>query len=434
MTRALRSITFGLLLGGSVCAASAFAAEPHSLPVEGAGSLLTGPDVYTLDRLQQLALANNPTLEQARSETWKAHGRYQQAGLYPNPEFSFQAAEIGNDGRAGQQGIFFQQEFVTGCKLQLSQSIEASAQRQARHTVTAQEYRVANGVRQEFYAVLTAQRNLELSQSLLEIAQRAESTAQRRLEGLQGSKVDLLQARVERQRSELEVANSELVLEGALRRLQTLTGIPIATDQIAGALEEQVPNLEWESTWSRLQELSPQIARAEAGIARAQAVWQRQRAEPIPNVTVQAGTQYDFGTSTQIAGLQVSMPVPIFNRNQGNIAAAEAEWVRAAREVERLRLALRQSLSDAYRDYATSRTRVVRLNQEILPASLETLELSRTLLDGGELTYLEFLTVQRNYTRLNQEYVTALGDLWRTVVAIDGLLLVDGLQAPEPVE
>ncbi len=434
MTRALRSITFGLLFGASVCAANAFAAEPHSLPVEGAGSLLTGPDVYTLDRLQQLALANNPTLEQARSETWKAHGRYQQAGLYPNPEFSFQAAEIGNDGRAGQQGIFFQQEFVTGCKLQLSQSIEVSAQRQARHTVTAQEYRVANGVRQEFYAVLTAQRNLELSQSLLDIARKAEAAAQRRLEGLQGSKVDLLQARVERQRSELEVANSELVLEGALRRLQTLTGIPIATEQIAGALEEQVPNLEWESTWSRLQELSPQIARAEAGIARAQAVWQRQRAEPIPNVTVQAGTQYDFGTSTQIAGVQVSVPVPIFNRNQGNIAAAEAEWVRAAREVERLRLALRQSLADAYRDYATSRTRVVRLNQEILPASLETLELSRTLLDGGELTYLEFLTVQRNYTRLNQEYVSALGDLWRTVVAIDGLLLVDGLQAPEPVE
>lgn len=425
-----RGLRLLLTLGPLLAVTGANAAEPQLLPTPDAN--VTSP--VTLDHLQQLALANNPTLEQARAETWKAYGRFTQAGLYPNPQFGYQGMEIGNDGRAGQQGFYFQQEFVTGCKLQLQQSVEAYSQRQAQATVTAQEYRVLNGVRSEYYALLTAGRKLQLAQTLLDIAQAAEDSAQKRLDGLQGSKLDLLQARVERQRAQLEVANAQITLEGSQRRLQALVGVPEPLGSIDGSLENDIPDLEWDETWTRLQEMSPLISRAQSGIGKAQMTWRRAKAEPIPNVTTQIGTQYDYATETQVAGVQVSIPVPIFNKNQGNIAAAEAEWVRASREVERVRLALKQSLAATFRDYDANRTRVMQLNQHILPASLETLELSQRSLEAGEISYLQFLTTQRNYTLLNQEYVEALGELWNTVVAIDGLLLVDGLQAPETTE
>lgn len=413
--------------------ATAFAAEPPLLPEPDDSVGTTGSDL-SLEQLQQLALANNPTLEQARSETWKAYGRYTQAGLPPNPELGYQGVEIGNDGRAGQQGLFFQQEFVTGCKLQLQQSVEAYAQQQAQASVTAQEYRVLNGVRSEYYAVLAAERKLQLAETLLEIAEAAEESAQKRLDAVQGSKLDLLQARVERQRAALEVANARIAVDGTVRRLQAIVGVSEPLGEVRGSLEEGIPDLEWDETWVRLQEMSPVIARAQSGIGRAQMVWRRAKAEPIPNVTAQIVTQYDFATNYQVAGVQISVPVPVLNRNQGNIAAAEAEWVRAAREVERLRLALRQSLAETFRRYESNRTRVVQLSQEILPASVETLQLSQRSLTAGEISYLQFLTAQRNYTLLNQEYVDALGELWNTVVAIDGLLLVDGLQAPETTE
>ncbi len=134
-----------------------------------------------------------------------------------------------------------------------------------------------------------------------------------------------------------------------------------------------------------------------------------------------------------MANVQVSVPVPIFNRNQGNIAAAEADWLRASQEKQRLQLALKQMLADVYRGYDIERNNILQYNQAILPNSFETLKLSQQAYENGEIGYLQYLTAQRNYTALNQDYIDSLGRLWSKVVEIDGLLLVDGLKSPERI-
>jgi cobalt-zinc-cadmium efflux system outer membrane protein len=254
------------------------------------------------------------------------------------------------------------------------------------------------------------------------------------LQALQGSKVDVLQARLERERVNLELETLKVEREAIVRRLRALAGLGHENElQIEGELEQDVPDLEWEDALSRLLESSPLIAQAEAGVARAAAVWQRARAEPIPDVTVQAGAMHDFSTSSQMANVQISLPIPIFDKNQGNISAAEAEWIRASHEVERVRLSLERELAEEFRKYAQQRIRVMKYNTEILPASWETLDLSRKALEAEEIDSLQFLSVQRSYTSFNQEYIEALGEIWRQIVAIDGLLLLDGVQAPEVI-
>ncbi|MEZ6045900.1 MAG: TolC family protein [Planctomycetaceae bacterium] len=101
----------------------------------------------SLERLQQLALEHNPTLSQAKAETWKSHGQYVQAGLKPNPSIYYTGDEIGNDETAGLHGAYVQQEFVTGGKLYLASQIYAMRQRGANWEQTAQIYRIENNVR-----------------------------------------------------------------------------------------------------------------------------------------------------------------------------------------------------------------------------------------------------------------------------------------------
>ena len=78
---------------------------------------------------------------------------------------------------------------------------------------------------------------------------------------------------------------------------------------------------------------SPQLAGAQAGVARAQAALSRECAGRNPNVELQAGVQYDNATRDTIAGVQVGVPLPIYNRNQGNIRKAQAELAAAQQEV-----------------------------------------------------------------------------------------------------
>ena len=390
------------------------------------------PVVYSLEQLQQSALEHNPTLVQARAETWKAYGRQEQAGLYPNPLLAYSGQEIGSGGTAGMQGFYLSQKFITGGKLELSRTVAWREQQQAEQLVTAQEFRIVNGVRREYYDLLTSNRKIQLATELLGIARESEKQTERRLAAGQGSKIDVLQARLERERVHLELETVEVERQAILRRLRVLAGLHAeGTLHVSGELEQDVPDLDWDYALSGLLQSSPLIAQAEAGVARAGAVWQRAKAEPIPDVTVQAGTMHNFATNLQVARVQISLPLPIYDKNQGNISAAEAEWVRACQEVERVRQALERELAEVFRLYSQQRIRVMKLNTEILPTSWETLELSRTLLAEEQINALQFLSVQRNHTEFNREYVEALGEIWRQVVAIDGLLLRGVLQSPQ---
>src|SRR5690606_4436275 len=98
-------------------------------------------------QLEQIALENNPTLAQSQAHVSAGHGRELQAGLYPNPTLGYLGSEIGNDGRAGQQGAYFEQEFVRGGKLGLSQDVVAQDINRLGWEYETQRYRVLTSVR-----------------------------------------------------------------------------------------------------------------------------------------------------------------------------------------------------------------------------------------------------------------------------------------------
>ena len=174
---------------------------------------------------------------------------------------------------------------------------------------------------------------------------------------------------------------------------------------------------------------SPELQAAQENVYRARVALQRARVEPIPNVFVQIGAQYDYSSDFAVAGLQVGVPLPVFNANQGNIRSAEAEVIAAEREVDRIRLELEHRLAATMERYANARYEVERSSKFILRDTKEALDLVTEGYGKGQLRYLRFLTAQRAYFQANIQYLSALRNWWAAKLEIDGLLLSGGLSS-----
>ncbi len=293
-----------------------------------------------------------------------------QAGLYPNPRAGYQASEIGDEGQAGQQGAFIAQEFVTAGKLQLARDVAAHAVQQAQWALAAQRQRVQNDVRHAFYDVLVAQRSVELTDQLLLIGKQGTKAAEQLLKAKEVSRVDVLQARIEAESTQILAEKARNRHQAAWRNLLAVASVvdmPPAT--LEGDLQDGLALLNWEEVVNRILAESPVLAEARTGVARAEAALDREIAGRVPNVDVQASTQYDNATRDRIAGIEIGMPMPVFNRNQGNIRKAQAEVALARAEVCRVALELKQRLAIAFEQYQNARSQVERYAGEILPSA-----------------------------------------------------------------
>jgi len=197
---------------------------------------------------------------------------------------------------------------------------------------------------------------------------------------------------------------------------------------LLGELQEGLSQLTWEGELGRVLTESPAIAEARCGVARAEAALNRQCAERVPNIDVQAALQYDNATRDSIAGVQPGVPLPLFNRNQGNIRRAQAELTVARGEVQRTELELRQRLAFAFEQYQNARCQVEKYAAQILPNAQTSLDLVAAGYRQGHFNYVTLLTAQRTFFQVNLAYVEAIRDLRAATVAIEGNLLSDSLQ------
>jgi len=392
-----------------------------------------GPDQQqanglALPSLEQMALQNNPTLSQARARVQAARGVWQQVGLYPNPVAGYAAEDMGDNGTAGKQGGFIGQEFVTGGKLRLNRQVACQEIIRLEQELAAQQFRVVTDVRTSFHEVLVAQRTVELTDSLVRIAEQGVQTAEALLKAKEASRVDLLQARVEGSTARILLDNARNRHQGAWRRLGTVIGMPdMAPGQLAGNVEDIGLPLRWEDSLSRVLSESPELAAAAAEVQAARRTTQRARVEWVPNVGVQATLQHDNASGDDVTGVHVALPLPLFNRNQGGIIAADSRLIVAQRNVERVRLSLQNRLAEVFRQYASAGQQVEKYRGAILPDAKETLDLVTSGYQQGEFSYLTLLTAQRTYFQSNLAYMESLLRLKSAQVQIEGLLLSESL-------
>jgi cobalt-zinc-cadmium efflux system outer membrane protein len=413
--------------------ADAPAAPPGQGPFVAEGRNPDGP--LSLADVERMAERSNPSLAQAAARVEAARGRYVQVGLYPNPVAGYIGAEIGNEGRAGQQGAFVSQELVTAGKLGLNRAVVSQEIEQANWAYQSQRLRVLTDVRRTFYEVLVAQQAVELTQQLVRIGEQGVRSTEELMKAKEVARNDVLQAKIEADSAKVLLERARNRYLSAWRNLAAVMGAcDMPPTPLAGNVQDGMAPLAWEETLRRLWANSPQLASARVGVARAQAMLGRECAGRVPNLGVQTSVQYDNATRDTFASIQVGAPIPIFNRNQGNIRRAQAELLAAQHDVKRTELELQQRLAAAFEQYTNARYQAEKYSKDILPNAQASLKLTTAGYQQGEFSYLSLLTAQRTFFQTNLTYLDALRELRAATATIEGNLLGDSLRPVEAVE
>jgi cobalt-zinc-cadmium efflux system outer membrane protein len=138
----------------------------------------------------------------------------------------------------------------------------------------------------------------------------------------------------------------------------------------------------------------------------------------------------DLGVTGWEGIAEVGVQLPIFNRNQGNIAAANAERESAELEKQRIALTLRERAATVVDRYANSRMMAVSFREEILPRARKAYGLLVEKYGLMMASSPRVTEAQRKLYELQAEYIATLENVWTTGIALQGYLLTDGLEAP----
>jgi cobalt-zinc-cadmium efflux system outer membrane protein len=403
----------------------------ESLPPPEQIAQPAGHEGLSLDQLEQMAMAANPSLARASALVGAARGTWVQAGLCPNPSVGYEGQQLGSGGLAEQQGVLVSQEIVRGGKLRLSRNVAASEIGIARQDAYAQQLRVLTDVRMGFYQVLVAQRQIDLTDRLIQISKESLQAADGLFQAKEVGRGDVLQAELEMENANILARNARNRHDAAWRSLASVVGEPRLPPQpLLGDASGPPQLFDFAETKARILAASPEISAAELEVNRARAALQRARVEPIPNVMVQGLVNArDNGIGGKPdGGLAVTVPVPLFNRNQGNVRRAQYELTAAQQALYQVELELQNRLAPTFERYANASNQAIRYREKILPAAQESLDLNRKAYMAGELNYVGLLTAQRTYFQTHLNYLDAVRSLRIAEVQLEGLLLQDSLQ------
>ena len=295
---------------------------------------------------------------------------------------------------------------------------------------------------QGFYSALAAQETVSLRRDLMKIAQDAVETAHQLANVGQADAPDVLQAEVEAEQTKVEYATSQRTYIQAFEVLAALAGKPdLQPSPLQGNLEDW-PKLDPAQTIETIVRDSPMVKRAQQSVEQAEAKLRSARREAIPDLSLRAGIRQDNEllndasirpTRVGLVGFAtIGVNIPIFNRNQGNVAAAKADVERAQEEVMRVQLSLRRSTQPLLQNYLAEQDEAGRYKSEMIPRATRAYQLYLNKYRQMASAYPQVIISQRTLFQLQVAYVKALENLWMNAMSLQNFTLSGGLDAPMP--
>lgn len=382
----------------------------------------------TLSSVEAMALGSHPAIAEARARVAFSTGQAVQAGLPFNPVLQYQSDEIGNESSSGMHSVQLSQQFVTANKLEIAQQVQAHEAERRRSQLRMAELRVLTNVRSAFAAAIVAQRRAQIANQIVDLAEKSLSSVQDLLDAQEVSRVVWLQATVEAEQARITAENAATQLRanrGVLAAAAGLQALP--PDALVGDIGEGLVETPWETLLAEITATSPEITAAGSALERARWSLRLACAQVTPNITGQIGVGVDASTDDTFASVGVSVPLPLWNRNQGNIRSARASIAEASAAIDRTRLSLEGRLASAAGRYQVALERYRRLNENVLPTSEETYQLSQRAFEAGETDYIQLLTIQRTLFNTRLSVLEAAAEARQAAAEIEGLLVtLDG--------
>ncbi len=384
-------------------------------------------EALTLQEALTEALANHPLLAVQANRVESAAGRRLQAGLRPNPLFVYQTEDF----RAWQSPghrfwqdadhfLYLQQTFETAAKRARRVDVALANEKRAEIELLQQKQTIAARVRAAFWdAAVAAAREQLYRDSLAQLDTIVTYHRDQVREGAM-AEADLLRVELEEQKLQLLLQTATLDAQRQAIRLQREMGrASFEPLRIEASLESPAPSLP-DTSFGFVQSHRAEAQLAQQLIQLAGAQLQLETALATPNVDGVAGYKRSRNFDSIIWGVQA--PLPINNRNQGNIASAAAEQ-RLARNAQGSTLALLNAeLAAAIQEVEMRRQQLGSTAQPLRDRAVQLSDLARAAYRLGGADLLRLLDAQRNLLESQQTWLDALAGLRQAEANLESVL------------
>lgn len=381
----------------------------------------TGP--LSLPAAISLALEQNKTLAAARKEIEAADATILQAGARPNPEFSALIEDTRKSSRT--------------TTYQINQPIELGGKRSARieaaqrardmavldYAAKRSELRAA--VVAAYYEVMVATERQRLARELLELAGTSAAMTQRRVMAGKISPVEQTKAKVARSAAQLELnqANSELSL--ARQKLAMSWGATVGRQPLSDEGVESLPPLPAIAQLTEQVANGPAVRLARLEVERRRALASIETSKRTPDVSLTLGNKRDESNARNMWVVGVSVPIPVFDRNQGNELEALKRVDIARDALAFTELQMQGEAAQAFERLRNAREEATALRSDIVPAAQSAYQAARTGFELGKFGYLDVLDAQRTYFQAKAQYWKALSAAFQAAADLDRLAGTD---------
>ncbi len=419
--------------------ASGLAARGFAQTAAAADPASTVPERVTIAQAVNEALEHNLSLLAERYNITIAETRIITARLRPNPVFTFGAdyndilgsgfAFSTSQANVGPPEVNFRVDYALerGGKRRYRVEVAEAARAVAQLGVLSATRSLVLDVQNAFVEVLQARENLALAQENLKVFQGIVAVNTDRVRAGDLGKVELVRAQVAALQFRNAVRQTELRLRTARNRLQTLMGRTAFSESFdaLGDLRRDVTVPASEALLQRAFEMRPDLQALTRDQARSVADLRLQIAQGKVDYTV--GTIYHHQYSNTVGfpgnsmGFFFSAPLPVFNRNQGEIERVRQEQRQIEARIRALQNEIRAEVQNAYQQHMTARDLLESIERDMLAEARDVRETTEYSYRRGEASLIELLDAQRAFNDTVQGYNEARAEYARSLYLIDSI-------------
>jgi cobalt-zinc-cadmium efflux system outer membrane protein len=380
----------------------------------------------TFKQVLDLAYRNNPELQAEMDKAQALRGYFVQSGLYPNPQLSLTAENIGGSGsyasyESAETTASVTQPIPLGHRLQYLKKatyadyLASIAQIQVQKTILY----VAVGV--AYVDALYAGQWHHVTKKLIRLNQNIVRSIAHRVKAGAGAELDLRLAQV--RLGEARIQENKAAREALVQRanLARLLGNGLRVDR--ELVDKGLPgvSLNWISLLRQLPN-SPKLVQLQHQLQAKRLAITAVRKSVWPDLNIQLGGRHfsDDGSNALVASAFAE--VPIYNRNQGKIITAEARYTQTAHDFQDTRLEVRQNIYAAFLQAEQSHYEASQVTDSLLPLARKSIKLAQDGYQMGRYTYIELSTALNLLYEEERHYQQAHADYHKALIKLTGLL------------
>lgn len=391
------------------------------------GSKIVISDTLTFSDALSKALLENPRLQNFGWQLRVREAERIQASLLPNPQVEAEMENFAGtgpfEGLGGRETtIRLGQKILLGADRLKRKRVAALNKELAGWDYEAQRLNVLTGVTQSYISAVEAQQQWHQQQELVQVAEKLFKSISAQVKAGKVSKLAETKAQVELSRARIDLKNAEKRFDSARSNLASFWGSKEpAFEGLAGTLSSTEPIPAYQSLTQYIQR-NPDVARLATELLQRESRLALERAKGIPNPKISGGYKRFEDVEADAAIVSISIPLPFFDRNQGNIKAAKYKINQAETQRQVAITEVNRALQEAYNRLEASYHEVQQLEEQVLPGAEMAFEAAQIGYRQGKFDYLEVLDAQRTLFSSRTRYIQALAEYNRAVAELERLI------------